>query len=466
MPEPKNKILHFLQYHNLTLVILMFIIGFGTASLASDNVRDAIFEKEVKEVGIDNTALLTADIDNFNFQPQITDIQEDENYYYVDYQYRTLGVKDNVWQEIIQEKELEIPKEILTQSNTDLPAYITEEIGEVIMREYQLLKDSQKIAREQGLTKKQKVIAYRGLIGKILNLQPKVIVQNQENLTAQISETENIQNNNNTQQLAVNSQQKTETPNTEEISQQSSSSQTSPSLEDFVDRELIRQIVEEILAQREQENQEVLAINNQGVGNTQSSQIIEQPSNQQTTIEQPSIDEQTSEQASEQISEQQTQQEQQTQEDQQIANEEENENTEIAQETSQENSKTEEQTEEQTSQQTDQEQNTNQETTQQDQSQEESESIQETQTQEQIQTENNQTQDNQTQEEETTQNQNQQETQQETQTQDQQTETETQQQDQQQTEQQEEQSQDQQTGSGESGSDTAPQTQHQDQQNN
>ena len=325
MPETKNKILHFLQYHNLTLVILMFIIGFGTASLASDNVRDAIFEKEVKEVGVDNTMLLTADIDNFDFQPQINDIEEDGNYYYVDYQYRTLGVKDNVWQEVIQEKELKVPKEVLAQSNKDLPSYITEEIGEVIMREYQLLKDSQKIAREQGLTKKQKVIAYKGLIGKILNLQPKVIVENQEKLAAQISETE-IAQNNNTQQLAENSQQETENVNKGGASRQPSS------LEDFVDRDLIKQIVEEILAQREQETQEVLAVNNQGLVNTQPSQTIEQFSNEQTTIEQPSTDEQVSEQASEQTSEEQIQQDQQNQEDQQEISEEGGEDVEVTEE--------------------------------------------------------------------------------------------------------------------------------------
>jgi len=62
-------------------------------------------------------------------------------------------------------------------------------------------------------------------------------------------------------------------------------------LEDFIDRELIRQIVEEILAQREQESQEVLATNNQGVVNIQSSQIIEQSSGEQTTIEQPRAEE-------------------------------------------------------------------------------------------------------------------------------------------------------------------------------
>ncbi|MCD6115192.1 hypothetical protein J7J74_02840 [bacterium] len=316
MKKTKNKILHFLQYHNLTLVILMFIIGFGTASLASDNVRSAIFDKEVREVGVDNTMLLTADIDNFDFQPQITDIEEDENYYYVDYQYKTLGVKDNVWQEVIQEKELKVPKKVLAQSNKDLPSYITEEIGEVIMHEYQLLKDSQKIAREQGLTKKQKVIAYRGLIGKILNLQPKVIVENQEKLAAQISETE-IAQSDNTQQLAESSQQETGSVNTEENSQQPSLSRSS-SLEDFVDKELIRQIVEEILAQREQENQEVLAMNNQGAGNTQSSQMTEQSADEQITTEQSSTDEQVSEQASEQMSEeQQAEKNQQEQEDQQ-----------------------------------------------------------------------------------------------------------------------------------------------------
>jgi hypothetical protein len=215
-----KKILNFLKYHNLVPILFSVVFLSLSLSLAAvPQVREGIYNKVEKEVGIDNTLLLATNLESWDFQPQILDIEEDEENYYVTYQFKTLGVIDNIWQPTFKKEVLQFSKSAL--GNRDLADYIAEEIGEVILHEFQVLKDTQKMAKAEGKTQKVKVIEYQGLIGKILNLEPKVIPQ-ENPLIAQ-----NI-----------------ETPSPTPTLQP-----TSPSSK-LVDEELIRQIVEQILAEK------------------------------------------------------------------------------------------------------------------------------------------------------------------------------------------------------------------------
>jgi len=215
-----KKILNFLKYHNLVPILFSVVFLSLSLSLAAvPQVREGIYNKVEKEVGIDNTLLLATNLESWDFQPQILDIEEDEENYYVTYQFKTLGVIDNIWQPTFKKEVLQFSKSAL--GNRDLADYIAEEIGEVILHEFQVLKDTQKMAKAEGKTQKVKVIEYQGLIGKILNLEPKVIPQ-ENPLIAQ-----NI-----------------ETPSPTPTIQP-----TSPSSK-LVDEELIRQIVEQILAEK------------------------------------------------------------------------------------------------------------------------------------------------------------------------------------------------------------------------
>ena len=54
MKKHLSQILHFLQYHNIVVVILLFVLGFETVILASEEVRDTVIgEKTVEIQGID-----------------------------------------------------------------------------------------------------------------------------------------------------------------------------------------------------------------------------------------------------------------------------------------------------------------------------------------------------------------------------------------------------------------------------
>lgn len=219
MAKIYQKILHFIKYHNLVSILFTLVfVGFSLSLAGSPEMREAIYSKREKEVGVDNTLLLATNIETWDFQPQILDIEEDEENYYVSYKFKTLGVKENVWQEIWRENLLSFQKVVL--GNRDLADYISEEIGEVILHEYQLLKDSQKIAQKEGKSQRVKVVEYSGLIGKVLNLEPKI-----EPIEPKVSEI-----------------------NTESLSQRETLPGSSQELQ--FDEETIRQIVEKILAEK------------------------------------------------------------------------------------------------------------------------------------------------------------------------------------------------------------------------
>ncbi|GAG73461.1 unnamed protein product, partial [marine sediment metagenome] len=78
----------------------MGVVLIATASaFANEDVRNAVIGEEiVTEQGIDNSQILTADLDNFDLAMTITNVSEDEKNYYVDYAFNTFGIENNVWQ--------------------------------------------------------------------------------------------------------------------------------------------------------------------------------------------------------------------------------------------------------------------------------------------------------------------------------------------------------------------------------
>ncbi len=226
-----QKIKNFIQYHNAFVLIVVFVVFVSSVSLASENIREGVLlGKQEKEIGVDNALLLASDVEFWNFEPMILSIEEDEEYYYVAYRLRTLGVKDNIWQEILREELLKFEKE--SDRYTDVALYITKEIGEVIQREHQLLKDTQKTAKENGRTQRVKVVAYNGLVGKALNLKEKAIPQENPIITEEaIQIAQRTLMESQSQQTCADCQKQTSSSGTEAI-----------------DKDLIRKIVEEILA--------------------------------------------------------------------------------------------------------------------------------------------------------------------------------------------------------------------------
>lgn len=169
-----RKFLHFVQYHNAVnwLFLVLAFVGAGTVFAATDEgIREAVAEQLVQKtetvVEIDNSAIVNADLDNFDARLQILEVQEDDFAYYAEYQFVTLAIDDGHWGEIEKTDKITIDKESLGER--DLGLFLAEELGELTAQELRYLQEVQIAERKKGSKKKKVAIEYSGLIGKLLD---------------------------------------------------------------------------------------------------------------------------------------------------------------------------------------------------------------------------------------------------------------------------------------------------------
>jgi len=98
---------------------------------------------------------------------QITNVLEDVENYYVDYEYNTLAIRDNAWQEITRTGTLTVSKQVLI--GQDLGLYVAEELGEIIDSQLAYLKEVQEIENKKGQTFVRQTVQYTALLGLILD---------------------------------------------------------------------------------------------------------------------------------------------------------------------------------------------------------------------------------------------------------------------------------------------------------
>jgi len=170
-----QKLINFIKYHNAFTIGLLILFIISTAVFANEDVRDGVIGKEVKEVkGINNTALIDADLANLDLAMQITNIQEDSEKFYVDYTFKTFEIKDNIWQEVAKDQVLIIDKKAL--ADRDLGVYIAKELGEVVDSQLLYLNKAQTQEKEKGQTMALETIDYTGLIGLVMSPKTKELV--------------------------------------------------------------------------------------------------------------------------------------------------------------------------------------------------------------------------------------------------------------------------------------------------
>ena len=196
-----QKIIQFIKYHNAFTIGLALAFVFSGAIFASDAAREATIGKAVVEQqGIDNSAILAADVDNFDFGMTIIGVSEDTQNYYVDYVYQSLAIRDNVWQTLSRQATLTVSKSALT--DRDLGLYVAEELGEIVDSELAYLKEVQKIEGEKGQTFVEETTKYTGLIDLVLDpvtkelpgyepvvKPPEIIVQSEPVSVCQLAES-------------------------------------------------------------------------------------------------------------------------------------------------------------------------------------------------------------------------------------------------------------------------------------
>ena len=180
------KIIHFIKYNNATVIILAIILILGGGALAAG--PEAIGQKQTSVQGIDNTLLLAADLDNFNMDFKIEKIEQDEQYYYVNYSYLDLVVLDNAWQYQLNSQTRKISKKL----KQDLGEYLVGFLAKHQEARTRQLKQEKHLAELSGAQTRTEVTEYSGLIGKTLNLASKAFPDYEPVKTRQLPAPENF----------------------------------------------------------------------------------------------------------------------------------------------------------------------------------------------------------------------------------------------------------------------------------
>ncbi len=166
-----KKFFHFVKYNNFAVLLLFLVFLFGGAVFAqSDAGQEFIGQKQSKVEGVDNSALLSADLDSFDMDFKIEKIEKDDKYYYITYTYLDLIKDKNVWSYQLLEKT----RKVSLSLREDLGKYMAEELKEFYHARIKKLKRAQKKARQTGEQKRVEIVEYSGLIGKVLNVGKKV----------------------------------------------------------------------------------------------------------------------------------------------------------------------------------------------------------------------------------------------------------------------------------------------------
>lgn len=162
-----GRLANYLLYNNsFTLLILFVVLSGGTAMAANEDVREAVISSEDTLRQVDNRYLLDTNVWEFDFQVQIGEITEDEEFYYVVYTYRTIEIHDGIWQPIGKEDVLQIAKRQV--GDGDLGSYIAKELNEFVLAQRTLLGETQEIEHSIGRNTKVVERSYAGLVGQFL----------------------------------------------------------------------------------------------------------------------------------------------------------------------------------------------------------------------------------------------------------------------------------------------------------
>ncbi|MEA3463706.1 MAG: thrombospondin type 3 repeat-containing protein [Patescibacteria group bacterium] len=164
-----KKTIHFIKYHNAAVIILAAALIMGASVFASETGRDAIGKKQTSRQGIDNTLLLSADLDNMNMDFKIENITQDAKMYYITYTFLDLDKSHNAWQYLLKENT----RKVSLKLKKDLGIYIAEELKEEYDARIKYLKQAKAGALENGEETRIEITEYSGLIGKTLDLAGK-----------------------------------------------------------------------------------------------------------------------------------------------------------------------------------------------------------------------------------------------------------------------------------------------------
>lgn len=167
-----QKLIRFIKYNNAFTIIIALIFFSAGGAFANEKVRDTVIGQTiVTKKGTDNTQIISANLDNFNMGLRIKSVKEDDKFYYVNFDYKTIDAIDGVWKETIKEKNISVSKAGL--KDMDLGLYLAEELSQLTAKEMAYMKEVQDIEKNKGAQKQTESTEYTGLKGLVLNNETK-----------------------------------------------------------------------------------------------------------------------------------------------------------------------------------------------------------------------------------------------------------------------------------------------------
>ncbi|MCH7883593.1 hypothetical protein IIA95_04265 [Patescibacteria group bacterium] len=171
-----GRVIEFIKYHNaFSIGFALLFLGFGGALAANQELKEGIVntivsaEEIIKTV--DNSLIVSIDLNHYTPVIQIIEITEDEKSYYIFYNLETIDLEGGRWSEVTKDKLLTVFKDDL--KGRDLGLYAAKQLGGVIDWQLAYLKEVREIEKGKGATQKVVAITYSGLIGKFLNPREK-----------------------------------------------------------------------------------------------------------------------------------------------------------------------------------------------------------------------------------------------------------------------------------------------------
>ena len=167
-----RKLANYILYNNsFTLIVLFLTVSGGSVLAANEDVREAvgdtILNSDDAVVQVDNSYIISVNVDAHDFQMQVEAVSEDDDFYYVTYSYTSIEVVNGVWQSISREDVIQVAKEQLGER--DLGLYIAEELKELSEAKRRLLVETQAIEKSLGHNTKVVERRYSGLVGRFLD---------------------------------------------------------------------------------------------------------------------------------------------------------------------------------------------------------------------------------------------------------------------------------------------------------
>ena len=237
-----KKIIHFIKYNNAFTIILALVMFSAAGAFANETSREAIVGKTiVTRIGMDNTRIISADLENFEMGLKIKSVKEDGEFYYVNFDYNAIDAKDGVWQTVKKEKNINVSK--IRLGDMDLGLYLAEELKQLTSQEMAYMKEVQRIEKNKGEQKQVESVEYTGLKGLVFNDETKEIagynpVKEKENQKAEVVGVFNPS-------VKTEEEKKTEKGEDEKIVQQVTV------VKEMVSKETIMEMVKEALAQEQ-----------------------------------------------------------------------------------------------------------------------------------------------------------------------------------------------------------------------